>query len=117
MKGKLTNCGRIIGNHFIFAQDTLWRHNALLFGSTGAVWSYGRTSDLCWLFRCLLATPCLHYVDDFGGLEDDEEALDVFTKMHEIGSMLGFQFKESKKQAPAKERKIQGVIMTLENGA
>ena len=25
---------------------TLWRHKALLFGSTGSVWAYCRTADL-----------------------------------------------------------------------
>lgn len=75
---------------------TLWLHCALMFGSIGSVWAYGRASDfLTWMMRCLLITPCLHYVDDFAGLEEDEHALDVFIKLHEIAKVLGIRFKEN----------------------
>lgn len=94
---------------------TLWHHHALLFGSTGSVWAYGRCSDfVTWLLRCLLASPCLRYVDDFAGLEDDEHAVDVFMKIHEIAEVLGFRFKETKKQHPAKKHKIQGVLLEID---
>ena len=48
---------------------TLWRHNVLMFGSAASVWSYCRVADfMCWLVRCMLLAPLLHFVDDFGAV-------------------------------------------------
>ena len=93
---------------------TLWRHNALLFGATGSVWAYGRTADfIMWPARTLLLTPCIHYVDDFAAVENTQLSESSFEASHCLWEMLGFRFKPSKKQPPATQHKIQGVIMTI----
>ena len=57
------------------AGPMLFSHVVLLFGALGAVWGYGRLSDLfVHLARCLLAIPALHYVDGFGGVERSASA-------------------------------------------
>ena len=43
----------------------LWRNNVLLFGAKGAVWGYGRFSDLS-MHHPLMVVG--HYVDDFIGM-------------------------------------------------
>ena len=49
---------------------TLWMNHVLLFGGTGSVWGYGRTSDfLMHISRVFLASATFHCVDDFIGLE------------------------------------------------
>ena len=91
---------------------TLWKHHALLFGSTGSVWAYGRAADfLTWLARTLLLTNVVHFVDDFAAVEPQESADSSFRCCHDLWSCLGFQFKECKKQPPATEHKLQGIVM------
>ncbi|CAE7380472.1 unnamed protein product [Symbiodinium natans] len=54
---------------------TLWRHRVLMFGSVASVWGYCRVADwMAWASRCLLLTPALHFVDDFGAPETCPEA-------------------------------------------
>ena len=51
---------------------TLWSHNVLLFGSAASVWSYNRFGDvLVACSRTLVLSPALHYVDDYGSMEDE----------------------------------------------
>ena len=92
---------------------TLWKHHALLFGSTGSVWAYGRTADfLCWLGRTLLLASVVHFVDDFAAVEPNDTTESSFRACHDLWSSLGFQFKEPKKQPPATEHKLQGIVMS-----
>ena len=75
---------------------------------------YGRTADfIMWLARTLLLTPCVHYVDDFAAVEHTQLSESSFDTAHRLWEMLGFRFKPSKKQSPAAQHKIQGVIMTI----
>ena len=42
----------------------------LLFGVVSCVWGYNRVGvALVILARTLLGIPCLHYADDYGGIE------------------------------------------------
>ena len=92
---------------------TLWRHNALLFGSTASVWAYCRCADLlCWLSRTLLLVGASHYVDDFATVETSTSSKSSFEASHRLWESLGFQFKTSKRQPPAVTQKIQGISMT-----
>ena len=93
---------------------TLWKHQALLFGSVGSVWAYGRMADLlCWLGRTLLLVGALHFVDDYGAIEGSESADSSFRTIHQLWECLGLTFKESKKQYPGPEHRIQGVQMRI----
>ena len=101
---------------FTKAGPTLWRRNALLFGSTASVWAYGRTADLlCWVARCFLMVSAIHFVDDFASLEATETAQSAFKFTHQLWEELGFRFKDSKKQPPASSHRIQGILMSCSN--
>ena len=98
---------------FTRAGPTLWRRNALLFGSTASVWAYGRTADLlCWIARCFLMVSAIHFVDDFAALEAWDTAQSAFEFTHKLWEELGFRFKDSKKQPPASSHRIQGIVMS-----
>eukprot|EP00438_Fugacium_kawagutii_P022680 Skav224904 [mRNA] locus=scaffold1112:436912:441234:- [translate_table: standard] len=93
---------------------TLWRHRCLLFGATGSVWSYGRTSDwMMFMARCLLLGGNMHYVDDFAAVEPRESATSSFVCSHRLWETIGFRFKKSKVQPPDTEHRIQGIIMKI----
>jgi hypothetical protein len=94
---------------------TLWRHNVLLFGSVGSVWGYNRTADaLVQLSRVFLAAPCLHYVDDYGGIEPAECASSAFTSFASLNGKFGFVMKPSKAQKPACPQKVQGAEISFD---
>ncbi|OLP97327.1 hypothetical protein AK812_SmicGene20369 [Symbiodinium microadriaticum] len=58
---------------------TLWSHNVLLLGSAASVWSYNRFGDvLVACSRTLVLSPALHYVDDYGSMEDEVSAESSF---------------------------------------
>eukprot|EP00438_Fugacium_kawagutii_P024915 Skav236063 [mRNA] locus=scaffold2566:216549:230458:+ [translate_table: standard] len=100
---------------FTAAGATLWRHRCLMFGATGSVWAYGRTADwMVYMARCLLLGCNLHYVDDFGAVEPTAEAQSSFDCSHRLWQACGFRFKHSKKQPPATEHRIQGVMMQID---
>ena len=92
------------------AGPTLWRHRALLFGSTASVWSYCRTADcMAWLTRSLWLSPTLHFVDDYGATETSPEADSSFQEIQEGCGYLGFRFKASKAQPPSNKQTLLGV--------
>ena len=96
---------------------TLWRHNALCFGATASVWSFNRLADvLTYLGRCLLASPIMHFVDDFGGCEPESIAQSTFTTFSKMTAMLGLKMKAKKANPPAENLKMLGVFISC-NGA
>ena len=68
---------------------------------------------MCWLVRCMLLAPLLHFVDDFGAEETEELADSGFLSAKTLCGALGLKFKDSKAQPPARQQKIQGVILDL----
>ncbi|CAE7836892.1 unnamed protein product [Symbiodinium sp. CCMP2592] len=93
---------------------TLWKHNVLLFGSTASVWGYCRVADLMtWMPRCMLLSPNLHFVDDFGSVETQRLAHSCFRTTQTLCAALGLKFKDSKKQPPAQQHQLQGVSLSL----
>ena len=91
---------------------TLWHHHVLLFGSAASVWAYNRFGDvLTHISRCLCGIPVVHYVDDYGSINSERDAQSSFLTFAQLNSILGFHMKPSKEQKPAKEHKIQGVII------
>ena len=93
---------------------TLWRHRVLMFGSVARVWGYCRVADwMAWASRCLLLTPALHFVDDFGAPETCPEADTSFQYVQTVCSDFGFRFKQSKAQPPAQRQQLQGVSLTV----
>ena len=98
---------------FTPAGPTLWKHLVLVFGAKGAVWAYNRIADaITHLARCLLWIPALHFVDDFGACEVRELAASGFLSFEALGGALGFQVKQEKKQEPAFETALQGVLFS-----
>ena len=107
------------------AGPTLWRHNVLLFGAVASVWGYNRFGDaICFLARALLASPVLHYLDDYGSSEPLVEqfhhmptasntAASAFESFASMNSLLGFFMKPSKAQPPAACHRVQGVQLRL----
>ena len=68
----------------------LWRNNVLLFGAKGAVWGYGRSSDLLMhLARIILIMVVGHYVDDFTGIENAHTAMSAFESFEKFTSSMG----------------------------
>ena len=95
---------------------TLWRHNALCFGATASVWSFNRLADaLTYLGRCLLASPIMHYVDDFGSCEPDGLAQSSFTSFSEMTAILGLKMKATKANPPSKNLKMLGVFISCDD--
>eukprot|EP00438_Fugacium_kawagutii_P019768 Skav203658 [mRNA] locus=scaffold2755:65268:66686:- [translate_table: standard] len=92
-----------------------WRHRALSFGATGSVWGFNRVADsLVALSRKLLLTCSLHYVDDFGGIEDDSTCESSFLSFNDLFSHLGFRMKPRKAQPPRVRQKILGVYIEVD---
>ena len=54
----------------------------------------------------------VHFVDDFAAVEPNDTTESSFRACHDLWSSLGFQFKEPKKQPPATEHKLQGIVMS-----
>ena len=91
---------------------TLWRHNVLLFGAVASVWAYNRFGDLIiFLARSLLMTPCVHYIDDYGGCDTSRSSGSAFSTFAELNIVFNLKMKPSKDQPPAHEHRIQGVIL------
>ena len=68
---------------------TLWSHNVLLFGSAASVWSYNRFGDvLVACSRTLVLSPALHYVDDYGSMEDELSADSSFRAFEDYNGCL-----------------------------
>ncbi|CAK9026226.1 unnamed protein product, partial [Durusdinium trenchii] len=55
----------------------------------------------------------VHYVDDYASIEPPYTIQSGFDCVHHLMKTIGFKFKPSKDQPPAKEQHIQGVIMTI----
>jgi len=92
----------------------LFKHSVLMFGAKGAVWGYGRLGDaIVHISRCLLATPSLHFVDDYGGVEPEESAASGFESLKALNEAIGFRMKPSKEQPPAATQVVQGVLLTI----
>ena len=66
-----------------------------------------------WLARTFLQIGVLHFVDDFGAIEDKDTITSSFEFVHKFWERLGFRFKSSKKQEPSTTHKIQGVVMDI----
>ena len=82
------------------AGPMLFCHAVLLFGALGAVWGYGRLSDLLvHLARSLLAIPALHYVDDFGGVECSASAPSALSAFKDVNTYLGYVMKKTEAAA------------------
>jgi len=95
---------------------TLWRHNALSFGSTAAVWSFNRLADmLVFLARKLLLCPAYHYVDDFSSIEPVVTATSGFESFADLFALLGLHMKEKKAQPPAPSQRMLGVFIQITN--
>ena len=80
------------------------RHRVLMFGSVASVWGYCRVAD--WMAcanSCLLLTPALHFVDDFGAPETSPEADSSFEYVQTACCDFGFRFKQSMAQPPAQK--------------
>ena len=92
---------------------TLWSHQVLLFGSAARVWSYNRFGDvLVVCSRTLVLSPALHYVDDYGSMEDSKSAHGSFTAFEEYNGCLQISMKPSKRQPPERQQRIQGVLIS-----
>ena len=53
----------------------------------------------------------VHYVDDYGSINTEQDAQSSFHTFAQLNSILGFHMKPSKEQRPANEHKIQGDII------
>ena len=94
---------------------TLWRHNALCFGATASVWSFNRLADaLTYLGRCLLASPVMHFVDDFGSCEPEHLAKSTFQAFAEMTALLGLKMKAKKANPPSQDLKMLGVFISCD---
>ena len=92
---------------------TLWSHNVLLCGSAASVWSYNRFGDvLVACSRTLVLSPALHYVDDYGSMEDELSADSSFRAFEDYNGCLRISMKPSKRQPPEKQHRIQGVLIS-----
>ena len=97
---------------------TLWRHNALCFGATASVWSFNRLADaLTYLGRCLLASPVMHFVDDFGSCEPEQLAKSTFHAFAEMTALLGLKMKDKKANPPSQDLKMLGVFISCDTEA
>ena len=85
-------------------------HAVMVFGALGAVWGYGRQSDLLvHLARCLLAIPT---VDDFGGVAWSASAPSAFSAFEDFNTCFGYVMKNTR-QPPAPAQAVQGVVFEL----
>ena len=97
---------------------TLWSHNVLRFGSSASVWGYNRFGDaMVAIARILLLClcPALHYVDDYGRMEPEHHATSGFDSFEQLDGALGYHMKKSKRQPPALQHKIQGVLISIDD--
>lgn len=91
---------------------SLWRRNALSFGSTASVWSFNRWADsLQMIARRILHIPVRHFVDDFAGIEDRALAGSGFQAFRDFFTELGITTKTKKEQPPQARRRLLGVIL------
>ena len=60
--------------------------------------------------------PCSPlYVDDYGSMEPEHHPTSGFGSFEQLNGALGYYMKKSKRQPPAAQRKIQGVIISTDN--
>ncbi|CAE7939434.1 unnamed protein product [Symbiodinium sp. KB8] len=91
----------------------LWSHNVLLFGSAASVWSYSRFGDvLVACSRTTVLSPALHYVDDYGSMEDQSSADSSFRAFEDYSGCLEISMKPSKRKPPETHHGIQGVLIS-----
>ncbi|CAE7244596.1 unnamed protein product [Symbiodinium sp. KB8] len=92
---------------------TMWSRDVLLFGSAASVWSYNRFGDvLVACSRTLVLSPALHYVDDYGSMEDEPSADSSFRAFEDYNGCLQISMKPSKRQPPEAQHRIQGVLIS-----
>ena len=95
---------------------TLWSHNVLLFGWAASVWSYNRFSDiLVACSRTMILSPAMHYVDDYGSMEDSRYANSSVESFEKYNGCLQIAMKPSKRQQPDTAHRIQGVIISSDD--
>eukprot|EP00438_Fugacium_kawagutii_P020595 Skav222350 [mRNA] locus=scaffold3497:166552:168456:+ [translate_table: standard] len=93
----------------------LFTKQGQMFGATGSVWGYSRTADMMiYLNRAINFTPSMHYVDDFGTIEQEVLAESSFKTSHHLWEVVGFQFKKSKQQPPQPSHRMLGIVMTMD---
>ncbi len=68
---------------------------------------------MTYLARQLLMIPCLHFSDDFGGIEPAGTALSAFDSFSRLFATLGMQMKEKKAQPPDAHQRILGVLIDV----
>ena len=91
---------------------TLWSRNVLLFGSAASVWSYNRFGDiLVACSRTMILAPAMHYVDDYGSMEDSPSANSSFESFEKYSGCLQIAMKP-KRQPPDTAHRTPGVIIS-----
>ena len=94
---------------------TLWHHHVLLFGSAAVCGpTTGSEMSSPTFHDASVASPVVHYVDDYGSINTKQDADSSFHTFAQLNSILGFHMKPSKEQRPDNEHKIQGVIIQCE---
>ena len=92
----------------------LWSHNVLLFGAAASVWSYNRFGDvLVACSRTMVLSPSLHYVDDYGSMEDQVSADSSFRAFEDCNGCVEISVKPSKRQPPETQHRIQRVLISI----
>ena len=82
------------------------------FGATASVWAFNRMADsVMFLGRQILASPVLHYVDDYGGVEPSCTATSTFECFSDLTGLLGLKMKPKKACAPQRRLKMLGVFI------
>ena len=94
---------------------TVWRHSCMLFGGTAFVWGYCRVADFLCVLASLLLIPLLHYVDDFGTLEDVRTADSGFDSFEDLCFTCGVRLKKKKVQRPGVAHVVQGHDLNIDN--
>ena len=84
----------------VFGPDgpSLFQHIVVPFGPKGAVWSYNRVGDcICAIGALLLASICIHYVDDYAGVEPAETSTSSFEGFESLNDVMAFKMKASRR--------------------
>jgi len=87
----------------------------MLFGGTVFVWGYNRIADMFTAIGAAWLIPLLHYVDDFGSIEDDGTVDSGFDAFESMAKLFGFKLKTSKRQTPEDEHVLQGQSFGINN--
>ena len=72
----------------------------------------GPTTDLGTFSLPVAGSPALHYVDDYGSMEDESSADSSFQAFEDYNGCLQISMKPSKRQPPQTQHRIQGVLMS-----